>query len=303
VSPPRVSIVVPIRNGREVISECIEALLAQDFPAGQREILVVDNGSTDRTAEVVRSYPVTYLSEPRRGVSNARNRGIEAARGEIVALLDGDCVPNREWLRELLEPFEEPAVGCVAGELGHGPIATAAQRQSARILGNWQRYATSASLPYLVTANTAFRRAVLDRVGRFDPRMTRAQDVDFGRRLNELGDVRVVYRPGASALHSHPASQRAFFRQQLGWAHGAGLLEAKRRSLRQAPNDPPRLRPLLANVRGAALVLRERARGCGEAAWLEEAWFNLLRSLAWWLGARAGLLRGRLRFRRRGGSG
>lgn len=295
---PRVSVVVPVRDGERVIAACIEALLAQDYPAQEREILVVDNGSTDRTAQIVRSYPVRYLTEPRRGVSNARNRGIAAARGGLVALLDGDCVPEPQWLRELVAPLDHERVGAVAGELGHAPAANAPQRQSARILGNWQRFATSSDPPYLVTANAAFRRSVLDRVGPFDPRLTRAQDVDFGLRLNELEGVAVVYRPAARAMHTHPASQRAFFRQQLGWAYGAGLLEAKRRAQGWPANHSPRLHPLLANARGLALVLRERARRRAQQAWLEEAWFNLLRTLAWWLGAWAGLLRGRFRFRR-----
>jgi cellulose synthase/poly-beta-1,6-N-acetylglucosamine synthase-like glycosyltransferase len=289
--------VVPVRNGEAAIAECIEALLSQDYPAEQRQIVVVDNGSRDRTAEIARTYPVTCVSEPRRGVSNARNCGIRAASGELIALLDGDCIPEPGWLRELVAPFEDPEVGCVGGELVHGALTTAAERQSARILGNWQRHAISADPPYVVTANAALRRSALEGVNGFDPRMTRAQDVDLGLRLSEHG-VEIAYREGARAAHRHPSTQRAFLRQQLGWAYGAGLLEAKRRTAGHPRNDLPRFDPLVASARGLVLVARERLRGRARPEWLEEAWFNLLRALAWSLGGWAGLAAGRSRFRR-----
>jgi cellulose synthase/poly-beta-1,6-N-acetylglucosamine synthase-like glycosyltransferase len=294
---PPVSVVVPVRNGERTIGACLDALLANDYPPERREVLVVDNASTDRTAPLVASRPVTYLFEPRPGVSNARNRGIRAARGELVALLDGDCVPEPAWLSELLRPFEDPEVGCVAGELRHGPAATAAQRQAERMLGNWQRFAAGSDPPYVVTANAAFRRSVFDRIGPFDPRMTWAQDVELSLRFNELSPSRVVYRPKAIARHSHPSTQLGFLRQQLGWAYGAGLVEAKGRAEGRADHDPPRLRSLGRQVQGLALVLAARARGDGSPVYLEDAWYGLLRQLGWWAGGWAGLLRGRSLFR------
>ena len=293
---PHVSVVVPVRNGERTIAGCLDGLLAQDYPPERQEILVVDNGSTDRTPELIRERAVTYLSEPEPGVSNARNRGIGAARGEVVALLDGDCVTAAGWLREIVEPFRDPQVGCVAGELSHAPPETAAQRQSERMLGNWQRFATSSNPPYVVTANAAFRREVFDRIGLFDPRMTRAQDVELSLRFNELSELRVEYRPGAVAFHNHPATQRGFFRQQLGWAYGAGLVEAKERAAGRPHNDAPRLSPFGPQLRGFFAVLRERARGNGRPEYLEDAWYTLVHQLAWWSGGWAGLIRGRRRF-------
>ena len=293
---PFVTVVVPVRDGERTIGPCLEALDRQDHPADRREILAVDNGSTDRTPELIRSHGATCLSEPRPGVSNARNRGIEAARGEIVALLDADCIAEPSWLSQLVEPFADPEVGCVAGELRHGPAETPAQRQSARMLGNWQRFATSSDPPYVVTANAAFRRSVFDQIGLFDPRMTRAQDVELSLRFNRLSPLRVEYRPQAIAHHNHPATQRGFFRQQLGWAYGAGLVEAKNRAAGHPGNDGPRLSPFGRQIRGLAAVLRERARGNARPEYLEDAWYSLVRQLAWWSGGWAGLIAGRRRF-------
>ena len=79
-SLPFVSVVVPVRNGEETIGVCLRALLATDYPLDRREILVVDNGSTDRTAELIHPFPLRRLWEPERGASNARNRGIRESR-------------------------------------------------------------------------------------------------------------------------------------------------------------------------------------------------------------------------------
>src|SRR5689334_14241359 len=100
-----------------MIDRCLTAVLNVDYPAEQREIVVVDNGSRDRTAEIVERYPVTLLHEARRGSAAARNRGIEAARGDVVACTDADCLPTTVWLRELVKPFARAEVGGVAGEI------------------------------------------------------------------------------------------------------------------------------------------------------------------------------------------
>jgi glycosyltransferase involved in cell wall biosynthesis len=282
-------VVVPVRDGAESIGGCIASLLACDYP-GEHEIIVVDNGSSDATAEIVRSHPVTYLYEPRRGVSHARNRGIEASEAEIVALLDGDCVVGPGWMREIVAPFSDPAIGAVGGELENMPPGTVAERQAERLLGRWQRYAMSSAPPYAVTANAAFRRGVFERVGLFDPEMPRAQDVEFGHRFDAGSDLGLAFSPAALARHRHATTARGFFRQQLGWAYGAGLL-AHRMRLAGRPSEPPKLSYVTTSARGLLAVLLTFPRGYGERVWLEDAWFTLLRNLAWWTGIRAGRLR------------
>ena len=290
---PKISVVVPVRNGEETIGVCIDSLLDCDYPPEDREILVVDNGSTDDTAAEIHARHVTYLYEPERGVSNARNRGIKAARGAIVALLDGDCVVVPEWLTEIERPFEDPVVGCVAGELENLPPRTAAERQSARMLGRWQRFAINSKPPYAVTANAAFRRRVLEQIGGFDPAMPRAQDVELGRRFHERSGLQLAFSPGAVARHRHTATASHFFRQQLGWAYGSGLLQARMTPEERVP--PPKLGYVTVTARGLGIVLLSIVRGRGQRRWLEDAWFSLLRQIAWFTGLRAGRWRGAVR--------
>src|SRR5262245_13859693 len=289
---PFVTVVIPVRDGEATIADCLDAILATNYPAESREILVVDNDSSDATAALIRSRPVRYLHEPRRGVSNARNCGIAESTGELIAFVDADCIVEPQWLTEVVDAFEDPEVGCVAGDLQHVAPQTAAERQSARMLGNWQRFAVASDPPYAITANASFRREVLDQIGGFDPQMTRAQDVELGLRFRERSNRHLAYAENAVARHRNRTTQLGFFRQQLGWAYGAGLVAAKFASLGGEPVRPPKAKEIWLSLRGLILVLAVCARGRGRAVWLEDGWFNLMRQVAWWLGSRAGLRRG-----------
>lgn len=100
---PRVSVVVCTYNRSALLARCLESLRLQDY--GNLEVLVVDNGSSDDTRSVARAYPVTYLFEGSPGVSRARNRGIEAATGELVGFVDDDEEAGRDWVRRMTEAF------------------------------------------------------------------------------------------------------------------------------------------------------------------------------------------------------
>ncbi|HEU5050967.1 MAG TPA: glycosyltransferase, partial [Gemmatimonadales bacterium] len=253
-SKPLISVVIPVRDGESTIGECIDAILATDYPEDRREILVVDNGSTDATAALIRSRPVRYLHEERPGVSNARNRGISESDGEILAFVDADCIVEPQWLTEIAGAFEDPEVGCVAGDLKHMPPRTAAERQVARMLGDWQRYAFTSNPPYAITANASYRRDTLERIGGFDPQMTRAQDVELGLRCHEQSGLRLGYAERATARHRNRSTQLGFLRQQLGWAYGAGLVGAKVEALGGDPPRPPRAREIGKVLRGLGIV-------------------------------------------------
>jgi glycosyltransferase involved in cell wall biosynthesis len=289
---PLVSVIVPVRDGEATIAGCLDAILATDYPEDRREVLVVDNGSSDRTAALIRSRPVRYLHEAKRGVSNARNRGIAESGGEILAFIDADCLVEPQWLTELVRPFENPEVGAVAGDLRHVEPRNAAERQAVRLLGNWQRFAFTSNPAYPITANAAYSRDVLEQIGPFDPHLTRAQDVELGLRFHERSERRLAYAERATARHHNRATQLGFFRQQLGWAYGAGLVGAKFEAMGGHPVPPLGAREIARTAHGLAIVLWAGIRRRGRRAWIEDAWFDLLRQLAWWVGGRAGLRRG-----------
>ena len=118
------------------------------------------------------------------------------------------------------------------------------------------------------------------RAGMEVPRDTRQRNEDSGTR----------------DLYGALDAAARFFRQQLGWAYGAGLVEAKERAAGRPHNDAPRLSPFGPQLRGLFAVLRELASGNGRPEYLEDAWYTLVRQLAWWSGGWAGLISGRRRF-------
>jgi cellulose synthase/poly-beta-1,6-N-acetylglucosamine synthase-like glycosyltransferase len=289
---PFVSVIVPVRDGESTIGDCLDAILATDYPPDRREILVVDNDSSDGTAAQIRARSVRYLHEPRRGVSNARNRGIAESRGEILAFIDADCIAEPQWLSELVRPFQDPEIGAVGGDLRHAPPTNAAERQAVRLLGDWQQFAFTSNPSYPITANAAYRREVIESIGAFDPHMTRAQDVELGLRFRERSDLALAFAEHATVRHRNRSTQRGFFRQQLGWAYGAGLVGVKFEAMGGQPVTWASAREITRTGHGLAIVLWAGLRRRGRREWIEDAWFDLMRQIAWWIGTRAGLRRG-----------
>jgi GT2 family glycosyltransferase len=227
---PFVSVIIPVLNGGRTIRECLGSLLKMDYPVERREILVVDNGSTDRTAEIIHSFPVRYLHEERRGSAAARNQGIKASKGEILAFTDADCIVSRGWLRGLVQAFDEEGVGGVAGEIAAYPPQTPAERYAARVRHlSPQKYLARPLLPFAVFANLAFRREVFDRIGLLDETIPLGESTDFCTRFFREAGLKLRYAPRAMVFHHHRETPREFFQQQWGYGRGHALLYIKYR--------------------------------------------------------------------------
>src|SRR5262249_20534906 len=148
------------------------------------EIIVVDNGSTDGTLDVVRRVDVTVFQESRPGPSAPRNRGFENARGEIVVFLVAGTLPTRRWPNELTAPFVEPNVILVGGELRDYISESAPERFMAQ-MGTFQfEYNLfRANFPFVSSSNLAVRRNAAMAVHGWDEEFLTAEDFDFTLRL------------------------------------------------------------------------------------------------------------------------
>jgi glycosyltransferase involved in cell wall biosynthesis len=227
---PYVSVIIPVLNGERTIKECLHSLIGMDYPRGQREILVVDNGSTDRTIDIIKRYPVRCVVETRQGASYARNLGIEVSNGQILAFTDADCIVTTGWLRELVRGFDDEEVGVVAGEVVAFPPKTPAERYTAIRKPTWhERTLAHPETPWFVTGSVAVRREVIDEVGCFDPVFVGAgcEDIDFSWRFFQRSRFKLNHRPKAIVFHRHRSSSRELFKQYFSYGHGQNVLKRK----------------------------------------------------------------------------
>ncbi len=235
-----ISVVIPTHNRKELLRRCLEAVVNQEYP--NYEVIVVDDGSTDGTGEMVwREFPqVRYLrQEPNRGPAAARNRGIEAAQGEVVAFTDDDCIVPSDWLATLAEALRRwPDVAGVGGyqeppeALLRAHVVARAER--AMRLRHWGERADLEQLggdevPGLATNNVAFRRNVLLEVGGFDEGFPVAagEDADLKLRIAQRG-YRLLYIP-LKVAHHREYTLRAQWRMQVRRGIGVYYFEAKHR--------------------------------------------------------------------------
>ncbi len=198
---PFVSVIVPVYNDSKLIRTCIEALLAQTYPHDHYEILVVDNGSTDVTRDVVGLYPVTLLVEDTIQSSYAaRNKGLQHARGDIIALTDSDCTPVPSWIEEGVHALKVHAADMAGGNVRflYSPRLTGAEIYDLLIHMNTERYIRERSCA--VTANLFVRKSVFDAFGPFPSAMKSGADMFWTRRAATQG-YKLVYAPHAEVMH------------------------------------------------------------------------------------------------------
>src|SRR5207249_5017857 len=223
---PRISVVVCTFNGSRTIRDCLNGLSSLRYP--NYEVIVVDDGSRDGTAVIAQEYGFRLIATENRGLSSARNTGLEAATGEIVAYLDDDAFPDPQWLRYLAWTFmQTPHVGLGGPNIpppGDGIVADCVACSPG---GPIHVLVTDEVAEHIPGCNMAYRKEALDAVGGFDPRFrTAGDDVDVCWRLQDRGWT-LGYSPAASVWHHRRNSVKAYWRQQKGYGRAEALLEAK----------------------------------------------------------------------------
>lgn len=226
---PRVSVVICSRNGARTLSDCLGALQNLVYP--NYEVIVVDDGSTDRTAAIASEYPCRVISTENRGLSSARNTGWQAASGEIVAYIDDDAFPDAHWLNYLVATFLNSGNATHAG-VGGPNIAPASDGAVAECVARSPGGPTHVLLSdrvaeHIPGCNMAFLKSCLKAIGGFDPQFRVAgDDVDLCWRLQQQGWT-LGFNPGAVVWHHRRNSIRGYWRQQKGYGRAEALLERK----------------------------------------------------------------------------
>ncbi len=223
---PFISVVICTYNGSATIRDSLEALKNVEYPSF--EVIVVDDGSKDNTASVVKHYPVKLISTENQGLSNARNTGMHNAIGEIVAYLDDDAFPDPHWLHYLAYAFQSSNHGGIGGPniipASDGPIATCVAHAPG---GPVHVLLTDEIAEHIPGCNMAFRKEVLLEVGGFDPIYRSAgDDVDLCWRIQHTGRT-IGFHPSALVWHHRRNSVKAYWKQQKGYGKAEALLEGK----------------------------------------------------------------------------
>lgn len=282
----RVSIIVPVHNTAAFLNHCVESLLAQDFPADQFEILMVDNNSTDGSGDLLRAMKgVRVLSESRPGSYCARNRGLRAARGEVIAFTDSDCFTDRGWLRAACRALENPAAQIVLGQR-----RPARDEGVLRLISSYEvkkdetvLSSNDERLYFGFTNNMAVRRSTLEKHGPFVERPRGADTIFVRRVVSAEGCAAVVYEPSMVIRHGELTSVMCYYRKMFIYG----------RSRRQYQGIV-KTRPLSAAERWRIYreANREEGHSAAEALTLGAALAGGV--VAWRLGAWSHLIPGRL---------
>jgi len=222
---PSISIIVPAHNEEKVIERCIKSLLEIDYP--KKEIIVVDDGSTDRTYRLVKRYSARGVKVLRReragGKSVALNTGMLLARGEIIVTCDADSIISRDALKALVKRFQDPTVMAVAGNvkvLNRTNLITKCQALEYIVNENVYRrvFDIFGVVPVVPGPLAAFKRRALREIGLYD-KDTLTEDFDITLKMLKAGKV-VQALSNAIVYTEAPATWKDFYKQRLRWNRG-----------------------------------------------------------------------------------
>ncbi|HLO48883.1 MAG TPA: glycosyltransferase [Kamptonema sp.] len=208
-----ISVVVPVYNGEADLPDLINCLENQTYPAQEVEYLLVDNNSGDRTPALLQKTTLgditlhPLIENKIQSSYAARNTGIRASNGDIIAFTDADCRPQPQWLETLIKPFSDPEIAIAVGEILPLPGKTLWEQHAAIEDTLSQKHTLAHPFcPYGQTANLAVRRDILQQVGLFRPYLTTGGDADLCWRILRETSYKLEFVEDAIVLHRHRSS-------------------------------------------------------------------------------------------------
>lgn len=198
-----VSIIIPAHNEEKWIAACLESVLSiDDYP--YKEVIVVDDASTDNTSEILKRFPITVIRTKKRvGPSSARNIGVREAKGEIIVFIDAHCiVKDSHWIQKFLRFFSDPKVGAVGGYF---------KRETNR-KGPSLTFSSNTQQRLVKSANAAYRKSAFEQVGGFDCGLEWAGDAVLTFKIRKSG-WKIVHSRDIMVIHAEKiwSIKRAFF--------------------------------------------------------------------------------------------
>ena len=206
-----ISVVVPSHNEEKYIGKCLQSLKNQSLEKSKFEIIVVDNASTDKTAKIAKRFNVKVVKEKRLGVGYARQKGLENAKGEIVAFTDADTVLPKHWLKRILQDFSKNSKAVAV--FGQNFFVDDEGRRRPhwlfyKFMNSYTKLILRLGKPMIGGANCAAKREALLSVGSFDERYQISEDLMIGQKLIKKGEI--IYNPSNIVYTSFRAIERSF---------------------------------------------------------------------------------------------
>lgn len=226
--PVKISVVIPTYNRALLLVKCLDALSRQTFPAGDFEALVVDDGSSDETREILRGktfpFSLRFLTQEHGGAARARNLGVRESKGDIVLFTDDDCYPGEALLESHWNAHRSRE-----RVVGRGPVVIVRSYEEA---AGKKFKASDYSMNFFCTSNASVRKEELARAGDFDEKFGRWEDAELGFRLRQSG-LSMAFLPGAMVYHMKPVWElENLIRTALSDGRGAARLYKRHPSLR-----------------------------------------------------------------------
>ena len=248
MSQPRISVVIPVRNEAGKIEQCLKAVLSQSLKP--HEIIVVDGHSTDKTVEKAIQFPVKILYEDYHNRAGGYQIGVENTEGEYIAFTDADCIPDMDWLANLIKEFDDGIVGVGGGvkNVGKGLWLESISLATDTFLGSadsvqGRYFKSKRQVRSISGSNSMYKKSALKIIGGFNTALSGREDAEINSRLREYG--KLLYTPSAVIKHDHKRGLKQYARQM--YLYGSQMKKSNVWSL-------PALPPILLGLLIASLV-------------------------------------------------
>ena len=212
-SCPFVSIIIPARNEAERLHDCLKALSSQNYPKDYYEIILMDNGSADGTAQIAMGYGAKVFIHPELRISGLRNCGARVTAGNLLAFVDADVVVSKDWLSSAIDCLNRnPGAGC-AGSFPLPPNKSGWVTKSWWSLQIPKNFKSDEEVNWLPSMNMVIKKEAFELVGGFNSNLVTCEDVDFCYRLG--AKYKIIYCKDMEAIHyGEPKSLRELFRKE-----------------------------------------------------------------------------------------
>lgn len=226
---PSVSVVIPAYNRAEFVQTCLASVFSQTYPLDRYEVILVDDGSTDRTVEQVRELAQQWggsfrlIQKPNGGPASARNAGFRASQAEIIAFIDSDCVAEAGWLEKLVSALAASDASGVGGPLANvSPKGWVSHYLNCTSF--FRHRVRHGKVDYLLTANVAFRRSALLAVNGFSEMGVWGEDADLSFRLVQAGYPLLLTGQGIVTHYGTPVSIYELIKNLYRYGYGNYVL-------------------------------------------------------------------------------